>query len=96
MEPTIPEEMFDAWEPEWRRKTWFGPGEFGLNPWNAPGSAPVYGNGCGVNGGNPDGCTGGGKGRIHLISLSYFRTKKAKKPKRPPLSGIVQKVTEGN
>ena len=22
------------------------------NPWNAPGSAPVYGEGCGVNGGN--------------------------------------------
>ena len=61
IEPTIPEEMFDAWLPEWRRKTWFGPGQFGLNPWNAPGSAPIYGNGCGVNGGNPDGCTGGGK-----------------------------------
>jgi len=60
-EPTIPEEMFDAWLPEWRRKTWFGPGQYGLNPWNAPGSAPIYGNGCGVNGGNPDGCTGGGE-----------------------------------
>jgi len=59
--PTIPEEMFDAWLPEWRRKTWTGAGEFRLNPWNAPGSAPVYGNGCGVNGGNPDGCTGGGE-----------------------------------
>jgi len=60
-EPTIPEEMFDAWLPEWRRKTWTGAGEFRLNPWNSPGSAPIYGNGCGINGGNPDGCTGGGE-----------------------------------
>jgi len=60
-EATLPEEMFDAWVPEWERKTWFGPGEFGLNPWNSPGSAPIYGNGCGVDGGNPDGCTGGGE-----------------------------------
>ena len=60
-EPTIPEEMFDAWLPEWRRKTWFGSDGFLLNPWNAPGSAPLYGNGCGANGGNPYGCTGGGK-----------------------------------
>ena len=37
-EATLPEEMFDAWVPEWERKTWFGPGEFGLNPWNSPGS----------------------------------------------------------
>ena len=28
----------------------------GLNPWSSPGAAPVYGNGCGLNGGNPDGC----------------------------------------
>jgi len=60
-EPTLPEEMFDEWLPEWRRVTWFGSGEFELNPWNAPGSAPIFGNGCGVNGGNPDGCTGGGE-----------------------------------
>ena len=32
-----------------------------LNPWNAPGSATVFGNGCGVNGGNPDGCKNGSK-----------------------------------
>ena len=28
------------------------------NPWNSPGSAPIFGDGCGVNGGNPDGCIG--------------------------------------
>lgn len=26
------------------------------HPWFAPGTAPLVGNGCGVNGGNPDGC----------------------------------------
>merc|ERR1712029_1065059 len=30
----------------------------GYNPWTSPGAAPVYGNGCGLNGGNPDGCDG--------------------------------------
>ena len=28
------------------------------NPWSSPGSAPIFGDGCGVNGGNPDGCIG--------------------------------------
>ena len=56
-DPTLPEEMFDEWLPERRRKT---PGK-GFNPWNAPGSATVFGNGCGVNGGNPDGCKNGSK-----------------------------------
>ena len=28
------------------------------NPWNAPGSAPVH-SGCGVAGGNPNGCPEG-------------------------------------
>ena len=28
------------------------------NPWSSPGSAPIVGDGCGVNGGNPDGCIG--------------------------------------
>ena len=28
------------------------------NPWCSPGSAPIFGDGCGVNGGNPDGCIG--------------------------------------
>ena len=33
----------------------------GYNPWTSPGAAPVYGNGCGLNGGNPDGCDGEGE-----------------------------------
>jgi len=42
-----------------RTKTWgFPPAGWGLHPWNAPGSSPVWGNGCGVNGGNPYGCNG--------------------------------------
>ena len=72
MEATLePEDMFDEWLSKDRRGTWTGPwvtdywgnthGTFHFNPWNAPGSAPVRGNGCGVAGGNPDGCTGGGK-----------------------------------
>ena len=28
----------------------------GWHPWTSPGAAPTYGNGCGLNGGNPDGC----------------------------------------
>ena len=57
--PTISKDMFDEWLPEWRTKTWgFPPAGWGLHPWNAPGSAPVWGNGCGVNGGNPKGCGG--------------------------------------
>jgi len=55
-EPTLSEDMFDPWLSEWRRKTWFSPGVYGYHPWNAPGSAPIWGNGCGVNGGNPNGC----------------------------------------
>ena len=44
----------------------FAPGsaesEAGLHPWNSPGAAPTYGDGCGLNGGNPDGCEGEGGG----------------------------------
>lgn len=61
MSATLPEEMFDF--PEWRRHTWKQDGEtwtkVGLNPWNAPGSAPIWSNGCGTNGGNPYGCLQG-------------------------------------
>ena len=32
----------------------------GWHPWASPGAAPTYGNGCGLNGGNPDGCDGEG------------------------------------
>jgi len=33
-------------------------GEWRYNPWAQPGTAPVYGEGCGANGGNPTGCQG--------------------------------------
>ena len=29
-----------------------------VNPWSSPGAAEIYGEGCGVNGGNPNGCQG--------------------------------------
>jgi len=66
MEATLEEDMFDEWlDPglrvTWDNNNWNGTWTKRLNPWNAPGSAPVRGNGCGVNGGNPDGCTGGGE-----------------------------------
>ena len=32
----------------------------GFHPWTSPGAAPTYGGGCGLNGGNPDGCDGEG------------------------------------
>ena len=31
------------------------------HPWASPGSAHEFGEGCGVNGGNPNGCVGQGK-----------------------------------
>jgi len=56
-EPAISKDMLDEWLSEWRSKTWVASRQaYGLHPWNAPGSAPVWGNGCGVNGGNPYGC----------------------------------------
>jgi len=64
LEPTLePAHMFDDWLDEGRWRTWLGEGVFALNPWNSPGSAPVFGNGCGVNGGNPYGCLKGGSRR---------------------------------
>jgi len=30
----------------------------GKHPWCSPGAAPIFGNGCGANGGNPNGCIG--------------------------------------
>merc|ERR1712079_179992 len=76
MEATLEEDMFDDWvEPgnriTWDNNNWNGTWTKRLNPWNAPGSAPVRGNGCGVNGGNPDGCTGGGKG-VQISSFVEF------------------------
>jgi len=51
-EATLPEDMYD----DWLGKT--GTHGVGLHPWNAPGTSPTYGNGCGANGGNPFGCDG--------------------------------------
>ena len=79
MEPTLDEDMFDEWLSKDRRTTWVpemdGSWTPRLNPWNAPGSAAIFGNGCGVNGGNPDGCTGGGKGIQLSIFDFFFQTK---------------------
>ena len=77
MEPMEDEDMFDEWLDPDRRVTWVPQEDESLpwtkryNPWNAPGSAFVFGNGCGVNGGNPSGCTGGGKG-IQLSIFDFF------------------------
>ena len=50
-EPTLqPQDMYDKWNYPFVNGKKF----MQKNPWNAPGSAPVYGEGCGVNGGNGD------------------------------------------
>ena len=45
-------------------------------PWSSPGSAPIFGDGCGVNGGNPNGCIGMRKflfySFLKLLILSTF------------------------
>ena len=47
--PTLqPQDMYDKWNYPFVNGKKF----MQKNPWNAPGSAPVYGEGCGVNGGN--------------------------------------------
>ena len=58
-EATLPEDMYDQCA---HRKP---SSEAGLHPWNAPGTAPTFGNGCGVNGGNPNGCNGEGRIKHH-------------------------------
>ena len=50
---TLPKEFFDY---SARFKS-----PAGKHPWNSPGAAPTFGNGCGANGGNPNGCIGEGK-----------------------------------
>ena len=45
--PTLPAEFWDQENVKWRRYS---------HPWGSPGSAPVWGEGCGANGGNPNGC----------------------------------------
>ena len=60
--PTLePEDMYDNWT-KGKKKT---------GPFSAPGSAPIFGEGCGVNGGNPNGCIGEGIG-YYITYLSYF------------------------
>ena len=47
--PTLPEEMYDKKYITKNRR---------FNPWGSPGMAHIYGEGCGANGGNPNGCQG--------------------------------------
>ena len=52
----------------------------GLHPWNSPGAAPTFGNGCGVSGGNPlpKGCLGEGMQictEISIIVTSHERVR---------------------
>ena len=60
-EVTIPREFIDGGIK--------GDDVIGYNPWTSPGAAPTHGNGCGVNGGNPDGCDGEGGFKISYTSL---------------------------
>ena len=53
-EPTLPDDMYycgpDCSESQLEKS------KAEKHPWTSPGSAPVFGEGCGVNGGNPYGC----------------------------------------
>ena len=49
--PPKPDEMYDAAD-EAELQKW----KDSKHPWTSPGTAPVFGNGCGANGGNPYGC----------------------------------------
>ena len=67
-EPTLePEDMYDQFHNGKKNKKM---------PWSSPGSAPIFGDGCGVNGGNPNGCIGMRKFLFHsflkLLILSTF------------------------
>ena len=58
-----PEDMYDKWSKGKKLK----------GPFSAPGSAPIFGEGCGVNGGNPNGCIGMRKFLfLKLLILSTF------------------------
>jgi len=46
-EPTLPDDMWDEFTPHPNNPQ---------KPWYAPGTAPTWGEGCGANGGNPNGC----------------------------------------
>ena len=52
-EPTLPDEMYDT---ECSACRGIEETKERKYPWTAPGTAPTYGNGCGANGGNPNGC----------------------------------------
>ena len=54
-EPTLPRNMYDNWSSSMRVEGVKRKG----HPWTSPGSAPTYGEGCGANGGNPNGCQRG-------------------------------------
>ena len=64
-EETLPADMFSSGN----TKT-----SAGINPWSSPGAARVYGDGCGVNGGNPKGCKGEGRrsGKDHVPLIITF------------------------
>ena len=57
-----PEDMYDKWSKGKKLK----------GPFSAPGSAPIFGEGCGVNGGNPNGCIGEGKLDIIFHPITTF------------------------
>ena len=62
-ERTIENEMLDVWGK-------FKSNGAKLHPWNSPGAAPIFGNGCGVNGGNPNGCDN--EGQVLKIWLDFY------------------------
>ena len=69
-ERTVPDEFIDT------RTGWTHWVTKGLHPWNSPGAAPTFGNGCGVSGGNPRGCLGEGMQictKISIIVTSHER-----------------------
>lgn len=51
--PTLPLEFYDGQE----MNGWFKKKQ--MHPWGSPGSAATFGEGCGANGGNPNGCQAG-------------------------------------
>merc|ERR1712130_559194 len=53
--PTISYDMIDLTRPIMSKVD----GKNQFHPWAQPGMAPSFGEGCGVNGGNPNGCQGG-------------------------------------
>merc|ERR1712066_36064 len=54
-EPTISTDMYDS---QYYIKSKNGKGGVSYHPWAQPGRAQIFGDGCGVNGGNPNGCQG--------------------------------------